>query len=68
MNLFNNKDEEIKKINDFVTYGAEKPDLHYKAKWLGYIRFQGQIIRISNSYGCFFSSENVSSLPNNLKV
>lgn len=60
-------DEDIKSIHDIITYGSQRPDLLYKKKWLGYVRFQGEIVRISQNYGYFFTAQTIEPLPENLK-
>ena len=56
------------RINDLITYGANKPpDAYHQKQWLGYVRFQGQIVRVSKNYGIFLTANSVDSLPENLK-
>jgi hypothetical protein len=46
---------------------STKPDLYYQRKWLGYIRYQGRIIKVNANYGCFMSTSSFEKLPENLK-
>lgn len=61
-------DEDIKRIHNTIAYGPTKLDSYYKQTWMCYVRFQGQIVRISRNYGVFLTAHSVSSLPENLKT
>ncbi|RNA43273.1 dynein heavy chain domain-containing 1-like [Brachionus plicatilis] len=60
-------DDELKRIEDAINYGTNKPDLHYKRSYLGYIRFMGRIVRINPNLACFITSNSYKKLPENLK-
>jgi hypothetical protein len=51
-----------------IVCGGIKPEMYYERKWLGHIRFQGRIVKISSNFGCFITSNSYESLPKTLKV
>ena len=51
-----------------INYGQNRPDSFYQRKYLGYVKFQGRLIRASINYACFFTAKSIESLPENLKV
>lgn len=51
-----------------INYGQNRPDSFYQRKYIGYVKFQGRLIRASINYACFFTAQSIESLPENLKV
>ncbi|CAF0731757.1 unnamed protein product, partial [Brachionus calyciflorus] len=61
------KEEELKRIEDAINYGPNKPDLHFKRTYLGYIRFMGRIVRINTNLACFMTTRSYEKFPENIK-
>lgn len=60
----------MKKIEDVMNYGQNKPDLYFQRKSLGFIRFQGRIVRVGVNFGSFATlrNEKFQVLPEIFKV
>jgi hypothetical protein len=67
-NTFKFLDDELMRINRIVKYSHDKFDEHYQRHWLGFIRFQGRIIKVNANYGCFITLRSYEKLPENLRV
>lgn len=49
--------------------GQTKPDLHYQRNYLGFIRFQGRIVRVCSNFGSFMTlgNESFRNMPDTFK-
>lgn len=71
LNLYQIKQQsdERKIMNTNIYYGKQtRPDSYYQTKYHGFIKYQGETVRISQSFGCFFTFNSVDSLPETFKV
>ena len=41
---------------------------HYKREWIGFIRYQKNVVKVSRNFGCFLTLESYDNLPVNLRV
>jgi len=59
----------MKQLKNNIYYEKyNHPEYYYSRKYHGYIKYQGDLIRIQNNLGCFFTSNSIDYLPHNLKV
>lgn len=59
----------MKQLKNSIYYEKyNHPEYYYSRKYHGFIKYQGDLIRIQNNLGCFFTSNSIDYLPHNLKV
>ena len=58
----------MKKVDEVIHFGIYNPDMFYKKKSIGTIRFEGKFVKISENFGVFMTASSFQGFPENLKV